>query len=184
MWCRRWGGSCAKPRASGWAMSYCQWSFRRGIPPEAALNDNKAFEVVWQTLNAIRSHDERFEGMINRIELGEPGDRIGLITLADWKPAATQTGERPGIGRGAARDPDTTRTRPEGSSADLVRRTARGDSGENCREVRRPEVLGRMGRRCRGYCPPAHRAHHGSRRIRRRRAGDFSKSSSPSCATI
>ena len=84
-----------------------------GIPPEAALNDNKAFEVVWQTLNAIRSHDERFEGMINRIELGEPGDRIGLITLADWKPAATQTGERPGIGRGAARDPDATRTRPE-----------------------------------------------------------------------
>ena len=84
-----------------------------GIPPEAALNDNKAFEVVWQTLNAIRSHDERFEGMINRIALGEPGDRIGLITLADWKPAATQTTERPGIGRGAARDPDATRTRPE-----------------------------------------------------------------------
>ncbi len=84
-----------------------------GTPPEAALNDNKAFEVVWQTLNAIRSHDERFEGMINRIELGEPGDRIGLITLADWKPAATQAGNRPGIGRGAARDPDATSTRPE-----------------------------------------------------------------------
>ena len=81
--------------------------------PEAALNDNKAFEVVWQTLNAIRSHDERFEGMINRIELGEPGDRIGLITLADWEPAATQAGDRPDIGRGAARDPDATHTRPE-----------------------------------------------------------------------
>lgn len=84
-----------------------------GIQPDAALNDNKAFEVVWQTLNAIRSHDERFEGMINRIELGEPGDRIGLITLADWKPAATQAGDRTGIGRGAARDPDATSTRPE-----------------------------------------------------------------------
>ena len=84
-----------------------------GTPPEAALNDNKAFEVVWQTLNAIRSHDERFEGMINRIELGEPGDRIGLITLADWEPAATQAGDRPSIGRGAARDPDATRIRPE-----------------------------------------------------------------------
>ena len=82
-----------------------------GIQPEAALNDNKAFEVVWQTLNAIRSHDERFEGMINRIELGEPGDRIGLITLADWKPAATQAGDT--HGGGAARDPDATRTRPE-----------------------------------------------------------------------
>ena len=84
-----------------------------GIPPEAALNDNKAFEVVWQTLNAIRSHDERFEGMINRIKLGEPGDRIGLITLADWEPAAARTGDGPGIGKGGARDPDTTRTQPE-----------------------------------------------------------------------
>ena len=84
-----------------------------GVPPEAALNDNKTFEVVWQTLNAIRSHDERFEGMINRIELGEPGDRIGLITLADWEPAATQAGDRPDIGSGAARDPDATGTRPE-----------------------------------------------------------------------
>ena len=84
-----------------------------GVAPEAALNDNKTFEVVWQTLNAIRSHDERFEGMINRIELGEPGDRIGLITLADWGPAATQAGDRPDIGSGAARDPDATRTRPE-----------------------------------------------------------------------
>ena len=84
-----------------------------GVPPEAALNDNKTFEVVWQTLNAIRSHDERFEGMINRIELGEPGDRIGLITLADWEPAATQAGDRPDIGSGAASDPDATRSRPE-----------------------------------------------------------------------
>ena len=90
-----------------------------GTPPETALNDNKAFEVVWQTLNAIRSHDERFEGMINRIELGEPGDRIGLITLADWEPAATQVGDRPGIGRGAARDPDATRIQPENPQPSL-----------------------------------------------------------------
>ncbi len=84
-----------------------------GVPPETALNDNKAFEVVWQTLNAIRSHDERFEGMINRIELGEPGDRLGLITLADWGPAATQAGDGPGIGRGAAMDPDAMSIQPE-----------------------------------------------------------------------
>ena len=90
-----------------------------GIPPEAALNDNKAFEVVWQTLNAIRSHDERFEGMINRIKLGEPGDRIGLITLADWEPAAARTGDGPGIGKGGARDPDATRTQPEDSQPTL-----------------------------------------------------------------
>ena len=89
------------------------------VQPEAALNDNKAFEVVWQTLNAIRSHDERFEGMINRIELGEPGDRIGLVTLADWVPAVTQTRDGPDIGKGAARDPDAKRTLPEDSQPTL-----------------------------------------------------------------
>ncbi len=89
-----------------------------GIQPEAALNDNKAFEVVWQTLNAIRSHDERFEGMINRIELGDPGDRIGLITLADWNPAPA-SGDGPGIGRGAARDPDAPPSQPEDSQPAL-----------------------------------------------------------------
>ena len=89
------------------------------IQPEAVLNDNKTFEVVWQTLNAIRSHDERFEGMINRIKLGEPGDRIGLITLADWEPAAARTGDGPGIGKGGARDPDTTRTQPGDSQPTL-----------------------------------------------------------------
>ena len=79
-----------------------------GIQPEAALNDNKAFEVVWQTLNAIRSHDERFEGMINRLDLGEAGDHIGLITLADWNPAPARTGDKPGIGQGATKDSDAT----------------------------------------------------------------------------
>ena len=90
-----------------------------GIQPEAALNDNKAFEVVWQTLNAIRSHDERFEGMINRLDLGEAGDHIGLITLADWNPAPARTEDGPGIGQGEAGDPDTTTIQPESSQSTL-----------------------------------------------------------------
>ncbi|MDE2738286.1 MAG: DEAD/DEAH box helicase family protein [Paracoccaceae bacterium] len=60
-----------------------------GSNPEDALNDNSTFRVVWQVLNAIRSHDERFEAMINLIEAGgNPGDRIGIISLADWVPPA------------------------------------------------------------------------------------------------
>ena len=55
-----------------------------GVAPEDALSDNKRFQVVWQTLNAIRSHDERFEGILNLIEQGSEGDRIGIITLSDW----------------------------------------------------------------------------------------------------
>ena len=56
--------------------------------PEQALADDKRWQTVWQMLNAIRSHDERFEGMLNRLEMGEAGDRISIITLADWQPPA------------------------------------------------------------------------------------------------
>ncbi len=54
--------------------------------PEQALADDKRWQTVWQMLNAIRSHDERFEGMLNRLEMGEAGDRISIIALADWRP--------------------------------------------------------------------------------------------------
>ncbi|PFX11938.1 putative helicase, partial [Stylophora pistillata] len=38
--------------------------------PEEALNKNDKFKVVWQVLNALRSHDERLDGDINRFEFG------------------------------------------------------------------------------------------------------------------
>jgi predicted helicase len=40
-----------------------------GLDPAAALADNQRFKVVWQVLNALRSHDERFDAMINSIAL-------------------------------------------------------------------------------------------------------------------
>ena len=57
--------------------------------PEQALDDDARWQSVWQMLNAIRSHDERFEGMLNRMALGEAGDRISIITFSDWRPPAT-----------------------------------------------------------------------------------------------
>ena len=41
--------------------------------PETALNDNKRFKTVWQVLQALRSHDERFAAMVNRIALDGKG---------------------------------------------------------------------------------------------------------------
>ena len=69
--------------------------------PEQALADDKRWQSVWQMLNAIRSHDERFEGMLNRLEMGEAGDRISIIALADWRPPSTE----PNIGDRPASDP-------------------------------------------------------------------------------
>lgn len=40
-----------------------------GVPFHEALDDNKTFQVVWQVLNALRSHDERLESEISRISL-------------------------------------------------------------------------------------------------------------------
>ena len=56
--------------------------------PEQALDDDARWQSVWQMLNAIRSHDERFEGMLNRMALGEAGDRVSIITFSDWRPPA------------------------------------------------------------------------------------------------
>ena len=45
-----------------------------GIDPADALADNVRFKVVWQVLNALRSHDERFDAMINSIALNTGGN--------------------------------------------------------------------------------------------------------------
>jgi len=51
-----------------------------GVSPEKALRDNEKYKVVWQILNALRAHDERFDSTINRIGLGEDvSDRIEIV---------------------------------------------------------------------------------------------------------
>lgn len=57
-----------------------------GVPsdksPEEALNDNEKYRVVWQLLNALRAHDERFDATINQMSLGQDvSDRIEIIGL-------------------------------------------------------------------------------------------------------
>ncbi len=39
------------------------------ISAEEALDNSKAFDVVWEILNALRSHDDRFNAMVNKIAL-------------------------------------------------------------------------------------------------------------------
>ena len=59
--------------------------------PAAALNDNERFSNVWSVLNALRSHDDRFDGQINSIDLNkELPDSIviggGGGDDLDWNP--------------------------------------------------------------------------------------------------
>jgi predicted helicase len=51
-----------------------------GLTPEEALSDNKKYQVVWEVLQALRAHDERFNAMINKIDLNRSrDDRIQII---------------------------------------------------------------------------------------------------------
>ncbi len=45
-----------------------------GMTPEQALDDDKAFAVVWQILQALRSHDERLDARINSLKFEGAGE--------------------------------------------------------------------------------------------------------------
>jgi len=53
-----------------------------GVAPEEALRSNERYKVVWQVLQALRSHDDRFHAMINQIELNtRKPDTIEIVTV-------------------------------------------------------------------------------------------------------
>jgi predicted helicase len=51
-----------------------------GKTAEEALSDNNKYKVVWQVLQALRAHDERFDAMVNKIDLnGDADERLRVI---------------------------------------------------------------------------------------------------------
>lgn len=69
-------------RAEGKSMGYVilPVGVPAGVPPEQALADNEKYRVVWQILNALRAHDDRFDATINKASLGQDvSDNIEII---------------------------------------------------------------------------------------------------------
>ena len=66
------------------------------VKPEEALNDNERFKVVWDILNALRSHDENFNAHVNQINLNKK--RPAKITIGGV-PRGQYT-----IGKGGPKD--------------------------------------------------------------------------------
>ena len=76
-----------------------------GMTPEEALADHQRYKVVWQVLQALRAHDDRFNAMVNKIDLnkdaatqiqvigvgGGPDDLEGGDGEGGESPTATQT---------------------------------------------------------------------------------------------
>ena len=68
-----------------------------GIPYHESLDDNKTFKIVWQVLNALRSHDENFGAEINKLILDRnpdntnPTPRISVSVLGEEDGTETLT---------------------------------------------------------------------------------------------
>lgn len=78
-----------------------------GVEPHKALEDNKTYKVVWQVLQALRSHDDRFDAMVNKLDLNGPDtSKMEVIAITDKiakkanKPTKKDTGKGEfGIGK-------------------------------------------------------------------------------------
>jgi predicted helicase len=71
-----------------------------GMEAHEALNDNKTYAVVWQVLQALRSHDDRFDAMVNKLDLtGKDTSKMEVIAITDKigkkqeKPTGAKGGE-------------------------------------------------------------------------------------------
>ena len=78
-----------------------------GMEPHEALDNNNTYRVVWQVLQALRSHDDRFDAFINKIDLiGAEPRKMEVIAECDKLPMpraqAKSTGDNGGkIGSGS-----------------------------------------------------------------------------------
>ena len=61
-----------------------------GVSAEKALGDNEKYKVVWQIVNALRTHDERLDSKVNMLSLGEDvSDKIEIVTMSAEQDATT-----------------------------------------------------------------------------------------------
>ena len=66
------------------------------ISPEEALNDSEAYKVVWSVLNALRAHDDRFNALVNKVDINKKKPKNIIIATPD----------NSGSGSGEAREPE------------------------------------------------------------------------------
>ena len=101
--------------------------------PAAALDQNEPYRHVWQVLQALRSHDERFDAWVNRLDL--TGKNDGRVRVLDGN----------GLGQ-AQRDGKQEKTEPPAKEdgTDEALQTALDLRWEGLREA----ILGRIVQRC------------------------------------
>jgi predicted helicase len=95
-----------------------------GMEAHEALNDNKSFKVVWQVLQALRSHDDRFDAMTNKIDINGYADisKMEVIAITDK------------VNRKAPKDDGKTKNKDAGKNSfsigTPVKKPTKEDQGE------------------------------------------------------
>ncbi|WP_029048170.1 type ISP restriction/modification enzyme [Cupriavidus sp. amp6] len=88
-----------------------------GVEPHEALNDNKTYAVVWQVLQALRSHDDRFDAMVNKLDLiGKDTSKMEVIAITDKiqkKQEKTKGTKNKDVGRDEFNIGEKTKRRPK-----------------------------------------------------------------------
>ncbi len=69
-----------------------------GLDPATALDKNRDYDAVWEVLQALRAHDERFNAYVNRIALSsdryvDPDDPIQVIAVDPTAAEATDAAQ-------------------------------------------------------------------------------------------
>ncbi|MBO7411314.1 MAG: DEAD/DEAH box helicase, partial [Ottowia sp.] len=86
--------------------------------PETALASNEPYRVVWQVLQALRSHDDKFDALVNRLEFdgADPGKMEVIAITGDVRQRAQplETGAARGeFGIGKAEAPQPAHAEPQ-----------------------------------------------------------------------
>ncbi|MFM0474781.1 DEAD/DEAH box helicase [Paraburkholderia strydomiana] len=94
-----------------------------GVEAHEALNDNKTYAVVWQVLQALRSHDDRFDAMVNKLDLiGKDTNKMEVIAITDKIQKKQQKGNGPtnkDAGKGGFTIGETVKKRTEPDQQEL-----------------------------------------------------------------
>ncbi|WP_341709055.1 type ISP restriction/modification enzyme [Halopseudomonas sp.] len=72
-----------------------------GMEPHEALNDNQTYKVVWQVLQALRSHDDSFDAMVNKLDLiGSDPRKMEVIAITDKAEKKSKSASKAQVGKG------------------------------------------------------------------------------------
>ena len=72
-----------------------------GDDPAASLDRNNAYAHVWEVLQALRSHDERFDAWVNKLDLNRNRDGAPVAVIGVGPREPREEGAQPGGTNGA-----------------------------------------------------------------------------------